>query len=120
MGSAQNKPRVRESFFIREELPFPDRNFDQPSYSTYKYRYIYIFIYLLYLFIFLIIYLFIEDIWRLLLRSQISILNLQACMSLHPKEEAGIWDNGAFEPAQIDRCLWNYQTSHAVSARGCR
>jgi hypothetical protein len=54
------------------------------------------------------------------MRSQISILNLQACMSLHPKEEAGIWDNGAFEPAQIDRCLWNYQTSHAVSARGCR
>ncbi|CAL1141568.1 unnamed protein product [Cladocopium goreaui] len=27
-------------------------------------------------------------------------------------EEAGIWDNGAFEPAQIDRCLWNYQTSY--------
>lgn len=30
-------------------------------------------------------------------------------------EAAGIWQNGVFEPAQLDRCLWNYQTSW-----GCR
>eukprot|EP00435_Cladocopium_sp_Y103_P065254 s21_g27.t1 len=26
-------------------------------------------------------------------------------------EAAGIWQNGVFEAAQLDRCLWNYQTS---------
>ena len=43
-------------FFYSRRIAFPGRNFDQPSYSTYKYRYIYIFIYCIYLF-FLIIYL---------------------------------------------------------------
>ncbi|CAE8679637.1 unnamed protein product, partial [Polarella glacialis] len=31
-------------------------------------------------------------------------------------EGAGVWDNGVFESAQIDRCIWNYQTSYQCRA----
>lgn len=27
-------------------------------------------------------------------------------------QAAGVWENGVFDPAQIDRCIWNYQTSY--------
>ncbi|CAE7886788.1 unnamed protein product [Symbiodinium microadriaticum] len=27
-------------------------------------------------------------------------------------EGAGVWENGVFQAAQIDRCIWNYQTSY--------
>ena len=51
MGSAQDKPGVRERFakvFYSRRMAFPgQRNFDQPSYSTDKYMYIYLFNYLL-------------------------------------------------------------------------
>ena len=33
------------------------------------------------------------------------------------QEAGGIWENGVFEAAQIDRCLWNYQTSDLYTAQ---
>lgn len=31
-------------------------------------------------------------------------------------EGAGVWENGVFQAAQIDRCIWNYQTSYQCRA----
>ena len=45
---------------------------------------------------------------------------LYNCCTIFPggrQEAAGIWENGVFEAAQIDRCLWNYQTSDLYAAQ---
>ena len=89
-------------FFYSRRIAFPGRNFDQPSYSTYKYRYIYI--YLLYLFIFFN-YLFIEDIWRLLCvrRFQFSI-SKPACLYIPRKRLASGTTAPLSRPRSIAAC----------------